>query len=77
MTKTLYACMKNGTDSLLRVVSILRRKEFDVRNITMESKQNTGVSALFITIDEKSNLGIAQAIKIMNKLTDISEIKEI
>ncbi len=77
MTKTLYACLNNGTDSLLRLVSTLRRKEFDVRNITMESNENAEFSTLLITIDEKSNLGIDQAIKVMNKLTDISEIKEI
>ncbi|MTI68562.1 MAG: hypothetical protein FH753_18430 [Firmicutes bacterium] len=77
MSKTLSLQLKNDMDSLMRVLSTLRRKKFNISNVNMEKTYDTDSSKLFITIEDQLNLGINQAIKQMKKLVDVTEIKEL
>jgi acetolactate synthase regulatory subunit len=47
MTKKLHAKVDHGVDGLIRVLSTLRRREFDVVGVEMEEHEG----ALWITLD--------------------------
>ena len=76
MYKIISAKMDNGIEALVRVTNTLRRKEFQIRGITMTEGEIGGYSDLRITIEEGSNLGIEQAIMQLRKMINVYEIKE-
>ena len=75
MTKKLYVKTENGVDSLLKVVSTLRRKEFDIVDVLMQGSVDSDVSHLYITIDESNGLSSDVAVSHMEKLYGVSDIK--
>ncbi|WP_066507199.1 ACT domain-containing protein [Abyssisolibacter fermentans] len=77
MQKTIKAQLKNGLDSLVRVTNILRKKEFNIKDISMTSTSNRCCSDLIITIYENEGLGVKQVINQMEKIIDIYEIREV
>ncbi|MTI71584.1 MAG: hypothetical protein FH751_15160 [Firmicutes bacterium] len=77
MSKTLSLQLQNDMDSLMRVLSTLRRKKFNISNVNMKKTSDTDSSKLFITIEDHLGLGINQAVKQMKKLVDVTEIKEL
>lgn len=75
MEKMLSLKVESGMETLLRVVGVLRRKEFDIKNLQMDFSQG-GASSLLITLNEGEKQGLKQAIKHMEKLVDVYEITE-
>ncbi|MZQ75397.1 MAG: hypothetical protein GT589_04470 [Peptoclostridium sp.] len=75
MEKMLSLKVESGMETLLRVVGVLRRKEFDIKNLQMDFSQ-CGASSLLITLNEGEKQGLKQAIKHMEKLVDVYEITE-
>jgi acetolactate synthase-1/3 small subunit len=76
MYKTISAKVDQGIESLVRVTNTLRRKEFQIRGLTMTESKIGGYSDLMITIEEGSNLGIEQAMMQLRKMINVYEIKE-
>jgi acetolactate synthase-1/3 small subunit len=76
MYKTISAKVDLGIDALVRVTNTLRRKEFQIRGLTMTEGESGGYSDLMITIEEGSNLGIEQAMMQLRKMINVYEIKE-
>ena len=76
MDRMLSVKVESGMESLLRVVGVLRRKEFSIKNLQMDFS-DCGASNLFITINDGERLGVNQAIKHMEKLVDVFEIEEL
>ncbi|KDR96043.1 acetolactate synthase, small subunit [Peptoclostridium litorale DSM 5388] len=76
MDRMLSVKVESGMESLLRVVGVLRRKEFSIKNLQMDFS-DCGTSSLFITINDGERLGVNQAIKHMEKLVDVFEIEEL
>jgi hypothetical protein len=73
MNKKIYMKSNNGVDTLLKAVSTLRRKEFDVVEVSL---QNCDMgSDLFITVNASETLGFDMALSHMKKLFNIAEIK--
>jgi acetolactate synthase small subunit len=77
MYKIISAKVDNGIDALVRVTNTLRRKEFQIRGLTMTEVEVGGYSDLRITIEECSNLGIEQAMMQLRKMINVYEIKEL
>ena len=77
MYKTISAKVDLGIDALVRVTNTLRRKEFQIRGLTMTEGDVGGYSDLRITIEEGSNLGIEQAMMQLRKMINVYEIKEL
>ena len=77
MYKIISAKVDNGIDALVRVTNTLRRKEFQIRGLTMTEGEVGGYSDLRITIEEGSNLGIEQAMMQLRKMINVYEIKEL
>jgi len=75
MCRTYCIMADDGAESLLRIVGMLRRKEFDIKNLQMDFSQ-CGASSLLITLNEGEKQGLKQAIKHMEKLVDVYEITE-
>jgi len=76
MERMLSVKVDSGMESLLRVVGVLRRKEFSITNLKMDLS-DCGASSLLITINDGERHGFVQAVKHMEKLVDVSEIIEI
>jgi len=73
MNKKIYMKSNNGVDTLLKAVSTLRRKEFDVVEVSL---QNCDMgSDLFITVNVNETLGFDMALSHMKKLFNIAEVK--
>ncbi|MCT4632128.1 MAG: hypothetical protein N4A76_05255 [Firmicutes bacterium] len=51
----LSARMDNGVDNLLRAVSVLRRKDFDIVDVSMKSDVRSNHSNLIIKISGNEN----------------------
>ncbi|AHM56230.1 hypothetical protein EAL2_c09310 [Peptoclostridium acidaminophilum DSM 3953] len=75
MERMLSLKVESGMETLLRVVGVLRRKEFDIKNLQMDFSQ-CGGSSLLITLNDSEKQGLKQAIKQMEKLVDVYEITE-
>jgi acetolactate synthase small subunit len=65
----------NGLDSAVRVLTTLRRKNFIVKEFSM--KEIDGLSRLEIVVDDRSKLGMDQAILYVKRLVDVSDIVEV
>ncbi len=77
MMKTLSIQTDNGVNSLLRVLCALKRKRFSVSNVSMSNNCSSGLSDLFITINDDLNSNVKQAINQIEKLADVCEVKEL
>lgn len=77
MLKSISARLNNGLDSLVRVTNMLRRKEFQIKDISMTSALDGCYSDLIITIYEDDKLGVNQAINQIKKIHDVYEIREV
>lgn len=71
----LYVEVDNGVEALLRVVGVLRRKDFDVVSVNLQSTGDQDLSDLYITLDEKFNLGAENAKNQMEKLFGVHSVK--
>ena len=73
MNKMVSAKLNQGIDSFLRVALLLRRKEIDVKHISMtiDSMENSGIEIL---VDE-NKINIDVVLNYMSKLHDVRDVK--
>jgi acetolactate synthase small subunit len=76
MCKTVSFKVSNGIDSAVRVLTTLRRKQFDVTGFSMKSTE-TGNSEFSITLEDESTHRVEKAILQMQKLVDIYDVAEV
>jgi len=74
MLKKIYASTDYGIDSLVRVVGTLRRKEFDIVGVSMDSISEE-TSELCITLREHAKLNAEYAKYQLEKIIDIENIQ--
>ena len=76
MCKTVSFKVSSGMDSAVRVLTTLRRKQFDVREFTMK-EINSNNSEFMVTLEDEKNLGVDRAIQQMQKLVDVYDVMEV
>lgn len=76
MCKTVSFKVSSGMDSAVRVLTTLRRKQFDVRGFSMK-EINSNNSEFMITLEDEKNLGVDRAIQQMQKLVDVYDVIEV
>ena len=76
MCKTVSFKVSSGMDSAVRVLTTLRRKQFDVRGFTMK-EINSNSSEFMVTLEDEKNLGVDKAIQQMQKLVDVYDVMEV
>ena len=74
MSRRLYARLSSGMDLTMRVLTTLRRKEFDISSIDMKKLEESGVE-LLITIDENSKQNVQSAMNQVEKIYGVSEVR--
>lgn len=77
MRERLYAEVSNGTESLLRAVSLLRRKEFDVVSLDLRKRQDSELADLYITVEKTTPQNPHDARALIGKLVDFNHIRMI
>ncbi|HBD63240.1 MAG TPA: hypothetical protein DC038_02270 [Clostridiales bacterium] len=75
MCRTISFKVSMGMDSAVRVLTTLRRKQFDVREFSMVSL-DSGSSELKITLEEKKKESFERAMLQMQKLVDVYDVSE-
>jgi len=68
-----YARLNQGIDSFIRVTSVLRRKEFNIKEINMKS-QSSHIDLDIVVYDDSLT---GNVVKQISKLADVKEIKVI
>lgn len=76
MCKKVSFKVSNGMDSTVRVLSTLRRKNFSVKEFSMEEmgKNNT---RLVLTVDDHPIANFNRAVQQMKKLVDVYDVEEL
>lgn len=74
MPRRLHAKLDSGLDLTLRVISTLRRKEFEINNIEMVSEDKSGMASLFITLSDNEKKNLESAVYQMEKIYGVNEI---
>jgi|GEM_PF-399697 len=74
MNRKIYMKVNNGVDTLLKAVSTLRRKEFNVLEVSMQQSTLGPGSNLLITVNSTGEQGCERALSHMEGLFDVEEI---
>ncbi len=72
MLSKIYASSEDGVHSLMRIVSTLKRKEFDVVGVNMASVDNQ--TEMCITLREHAKLNAEYAKYQLEKMIDLNNI---
>lgn len=76
--RKMAARVTGGMDSFLRVANVLRRREFDVFDMSMRRDSDADeFTDIYITIEDKGNLSLSNAMRQLNKVVGVYEIKEL
>lgn len=75
MVRCLNARVDNGVDTLLKVVGVLRRKEFDVSDVSMTSLSESNSANLLIRLGEQTEKNFSRAKDHLEKIIGVSEIQ--
>ena len=75
MRERIYAEVENGTDALLRAVSLLRKKEFQIVDLDLKLRESSVISDLYITVEGSEENKRMKARDLMEKLYDFKNIK--
>lgn len=75
MSRTISFKMSMGIDSAVRVLTTLRRKQFDVRYFSMASLDENN-SEFKVTLEDKKNENFDRAVLQMQKLVDVYDVAE-
>jgi len=74
MCRTISFKVSSGMDSAVRVLTTLRRKQFDVKEFSMVSlNENTFFR---VTLEDEQRNGFDKAILQMQKLVDVYDVVE-
>ncbi len=76
MCRTVSFKVSSGMDSAVRVLTTLRRKQFDVREFSM-IEVDSNKSEFKVTLFDEENLGLDRAILQMQKLVDVYDVMEV
>lgn len=76
MTKTFKVLTDNGSESLMRITELMRRKGCFLRKVTMEQDENSALSDLTFTIGFKDK-NIPNLISQVERFQDVHSVKEI
>ncbi len=76
MCRTVSFKVSSGMDSAVRVLTTLRRKQFDVREFSM-IEVDSNKSEFKVTLFDEKNLGLDRAILQMKKLVDVYDVMEV
>jgi len=69
------ARVNEGMDALIRVMGVLRRKTFQIRDVHMVPSELLGYSDIRFTLEERGAYSAEQAVHFMNKLEDVKDIR--
>ncbi len=75
MCRTISFKVSMGMDSAVRVLTTLRRKQFDVREFSMVSLDSSS-SEFRITLEERKKESFERAMLQMQKLVDVYDVSE-
>jgi acetolactate synthase small subunit len=75
MCRTISFKVSKGMDSAVRVLTTLRRKQFDVREFSMSSLDENN-SVFKITLEDEKRNTFDRAILQMQKLVDVFDVSE-
>lgn len=74
MCKTVSFKVSSGVDSAARVLTTLRRKQFDVKEFSMKEIDNN-YSLLSVTLEDSGKLCAEDAALQMKKLVDVYDVE--
>lgn len=69
------ARVNEGMDALIRVMGVLRRKTFQIRDVHMVPSERLGYSDIRFTLEERGVYSAEQAVHFINKLEDVTDIR--
>ena len=75
MERCLHAKVDNGVDTLLKVVGVLRRKEFTVSDVTMTSLTESKFSDVLIKLDGSTDKIFSRAMEHLEKIIGVTDIQ--
>lgn len=75
MCRTISFKVSMGMDSAVRVLTTLRRKQFDVRGFSMVSLDENN-SEFKITLEDRKKENFERAVLQMQKLVDVYDVAE-
>jgi acetolactate synthase-1/3 small subunit len=75
MDRFLHAQADHGVDTLLKVVGVLRRKEFSVKDVKMTSPTSSKYSRLEIRLHDASNQLVTKAAMHLEKIIGLRDIE--
>jgi len=75
MSRTVSFKVSSGMDSAVRVLTTLRRKQFDVKEFSMKEIDSSN-SEFKVTLEDEK-LGLDRAILQMRKLVDVYDVVEV
>lgn len=76
MCRTVSFKVSSGMDSAVRVLTTLRRKQFEVKGFSMQEIDNNN-SEFKVTLEEGKNVGFDKAVLQMQKLVDVYDVMEV
>ncbi len=75
MNNKVYAKAVDGMDGLIRVIGVLRRKEFDVQDVILKKSEDSEFSNLVITIDAQNQTAMKRAVNQIEKIMNVYDVK--
>ena len=74
MERMICATVENGVESLLRVVGTLRRKEYDIQDVSMRFLEQDNYSEIVIKLLENKKLNVDGAMNQMKKIVSVLDV---
>ncbi|MCT4606534.1 MAG: hypothetical protein N4A64_10600 [Marinisporobacter sp.] len=74
MNRVLFAEVNNQPEVLMRIVGLLRRRQFSMKSISMVEGENETLAHLMITTNEKPE-SIERAMLLIEKIVDVYKVK--
>lgn len=75
MSRTISFKVSKGMDSAVRVLTTLRRKQFEVKEFSMSLLDGNN-SVFSITLEDEQRNGFDRAVLQMKKLVDVYDVSE-
>lgn len=76
MNRVLFAEVNNQPEVLMRIVGLLRRRQFQMKSISMVEAENPMQAHLMITTKEEPE-SIERAMLLIEKIVDVYKVKTI
>ncbi|QEK11626.1 hypothetical protein FQB35_04205 [Crassaminicella thermophila] len=74
MNRILFAQVNNQPEVLMRVIGLLRRREFHMKSISMVEAENPSFAHLMIATKE-DHQSIERAMYLIEKMVDVYQVK--